>query len=63
MKEKLFAVLIVATLLSTLTAPGIAGKEKGQGKIPAGLENDLTYRLFQLLDSIRGQVDGLLRFG
>jgi hypothetical protein len=56
MRGKIFTVLMVATLLSTLSAVGIAGKEKGQGKgkTPTVNENDLTYRLFQLLDTTRG---------
>ena len=56
MTGKIFAVLMMGTLFSTGSAAGIAGKEKGQGKdnTPAMLENDPTYRLFQLLDTTRG---------
>ena len=56
MRGKIFTVLIVGALFSTLPAVGIAGKEKGQGKdsTPPVIENDSTYRLFQLLDTTRG---------
>jgi len=56
MRIKIFAVLMVATLFSALSAGGMAGKEKGQGKDQplAVTENDPTYRLFQLLDTTRG---------
>ena len=56
MGGKIFTVLMVATLFSTLSAVGMAGKEKGQGKDKtlAVSEDDPTYRLFQLLDTTRG---------
>ena len=56
MRKKILTVFMVATLFSTLSAVGMAGKEKGQGKdkTPAATTNDPTYRLFQLLDSARG---------
>ena len=56
MRIKILTVIIVATLFSTLSAVGIAGKEKGQGKDRslAATEDDPTYRLFQLLDTTRG---------
>ena len=56
MRIKVFTVFLVATLFSTLSAVGMAGKEKGQGKDKplAVTEDDPTYRLFQLLDTTRG---------
>jgi hypothetical protein len=53
---RFMAVFMVATLFSTLSAAGMAGKEKGPGKDKtlAVTENDPTYRLFQLLDTTRG---------
>ena len=56
MRGKIFTVFMVTALFSTLSAVGIAGKEKGQGKdkTSAVTENDPTYRLFQLLDTTRG---------
>ena len=56
MRIKILTVIIVATLFSTLSAVGMAGKEKGQGKDKplAVTENDPTYRLFQLIDTTRG---------
>ena len=56
MRIKIFAVFMVATLFSTLSAVGMAGKEKGQGKDKPLVvtADDPTYRLFQLIDTTRG---------
>ena len=56
MTGKILTVLMMGSLFATLSAVDIAGKEKGQGKdnTPVMLENDPTYRLFQLLDTTRG---------
>ena len=56
MRIKVLTVIIVAILFSGLSAVGMAGKEKGQGKDKAMAvsADDPTYRLFQLLDTTRG---------
>ena len=52
MRGKVFTLLVAAALFSTLSAVGVAAKEKGQGKEVIN-ENDPAYRLFQLLDATR----------
>jgi hypothetical protein len=56
MRIMILTVFLVATQFSSLSAVGMAGKEKDQGKDKPLVvtPDDPTYRLFQLLDMTRG---------